>query len=298
MPYTVFISHSSADLEAAKHVASLLRGEGITVLSVGDVVLGDRWLDALAARIRTSDEMAVLVSTHSLRSQAIAAEVGAAHGLHKPLIPILIDVDPDEVPAFLRHRRLVDYADLTAYIGSVRRRAAGLQRRGAGDDTYREISRKHHRGAEIPLEEWLQRIDIPSTVDVEREAEEAVARQGFARILSVLQGRGTKRRAWERVRAVTEGASQQDLSSALKSAYPNVRHTQDVGRALARDLRTVFQAMEAVAHDLQRETSAGLEREFYGQCAAIARRHVKEGFRTTAVLRELDALTTLAASAE
>ncbi len=107
----VFISHSQVDREAALALAEALRTEGLTTfVDVENLHSGDRWLDALQARVADCSAFVVLVGRQGVQ-RWVGAEVSAALTRHLmptgdvprlPIHPVLLgDAAPDALPPFL-----------------------------------------------------------------------------------------------------------------------------------------------------------------------------------------------------
>lgn len=95
----LFISHSSTDSWIARKVAEDLERLGITVfLDAKDLESGDVFDEAISEEIRRTDEMLVIISPAALKSMWVILEFGAAQVLRKRLIPILVNVSPNELP--------------------------------------------------------------------------------------------------------------------------------------------------------------------------------------------------------
>lgn len=95
----VFISHSSAETWIARKVCEDIMRLGIDVfLDNKDIQTGDDFDGKTNEHILDSDEIIVLVSQAALRSNWVMIECGAARVLRKRLVPILIDVAPNELP--------------------------------------------------------------------------------------------------------------------------------------------------------------------------------------------------------
>lgn len=137
---SVFISHSQVDRDTALALAEALRAKGLaTFLDLENLHSGDRWLDALQARLVDCTAFVVLVGSQGVQ-RWVGAEVGAALNQHLsptgdsprlPIHPVLLgDTAPEALPPFLALFQAVRWstdqpdapADLVAAL------AAGQQR--------------------------------------------------------------------------------------------------------------------------------------------------------------------------
>jgi len=101
----VFISYSTTDTWIARKICEDLGRIGVEVfLDSKDIESGDDVEEAVRQHLVTSDELLLLVSSASLSSHWVMMEVGAARTLGKRLVPVLINVSPNELPQpFNRH---------------------------------------------------------------------------------------------------------------------------------------------------------------------------------------------------
>jgi hypothetical protein len=92
--YRVFISHSSKDLFIARQVAKEIRSIGVkTWLDDNNLEAGGILVKDVLDGIKGSNEAVVLLSSDSVQSQWVNAEIGAILALDKRLTPLLINVD-------------------------------------------------------------------------------------------------------------------------------------------------------------------------------------------------------------
>ncbi len=94
--YLVFLSHSSRDNWLANVIAQKMRSASIRVwidemsLSGGDTVI-----PSIVDGMKTANEVVVLVSNESIKSQWVSAEIGIAVALGKRITPLLNNIDHD-----------------------------------------------------------------------------------------------------------------------------------------------------------------------------------------------------------
>ena len=104
----VFISYSSKDSAMAGSLSTVLNTLRVkTFLAHDDINVGAQWKDAVRKGICECDMLVALVTPNFRRSEYTDQEVGAAWGLGKPLLPVLVD---REAPAgFITERQGMEY---------------------------------------------------------------------------------------------------------------------------------------------------------------------------------------------
>ena len=110
----IFLSHSGADTQEAKHLAHVLRQGGVNVwLDVEELKPGDLWMDELDAALQRADAFAVYVGRSGVR-QWVSREVRVALDRNTldpsfHVFPILgPGADVDSLPTFLTQHQWVD----------------------------------------------------------------------------------------------------------------------------------------------------------------------------------------------
>jgi len=96
MPADVFVSHSSADKDAAETICRTLEGRGLSCwLSWRDIGGGDSYQEAIVAAIDVAKVMVLVFSAHTNASREVAKEIGLASQCGLRVIPARIeDVKP------------------------------------------------------------------------------------------------------------------------------------------------------------------------------------------------------------
>ncbi|UCG42761.1 MAG: toll/interleukin-1 receptor domain-containing protein, partial [candidate division WOR-3 bacterium] len=86
----IFISHSETDEPVARDLGTELEKAGLRVwFHERDSLPGPTYLTQVAAALRESQAVIVLVSPASLKSHEVTNEIARAHQLHKPFVPVL-----------------------------------------------------------------------------------------------------------------------------------------------------------------------------------------------------------------
>lgn len=96
---SLFISHSSADSEAAASFCSHLRAHGFEAVFLDfDVDLGlpagKQWEEELYAQLRRSDAVVFLASPASVASSWCAIEISLARSIGRPIFPVVLSEGP------------------------------------------------------------------------------------------------------------------------------------------------------------------------------------------------------------
>ncbi len=115
----VFISYAQPDRALAELAAKTLTEAGLEVwLDVWQVLPGDNPAAALAEALRAADAMVLLLTPHSVESNAVQSELSYALGKRSfkgRLVPVYADVARSEIPWVLRETG-IQGIDLSAYV--------------------------------------------------------------------------------------------------------------------------------------------------------------------------------------
>jgi hypothetical protein len=123
--YQVFVSHDSQDKEQASKIAAALGAKGMrTFLASRDLKSGDPWAEAIRQALLSSQELCVLCSPDSVKSEWVTTEWGAGWALGKTVVPILHRVDLGQLPVRLRLIQALDLDKLADYVTHVAARKA------------------------------------------------------------------------------------------------------------------------------------------------------------------------------
>ena len=127
--YTVFLSHSSRDSWLASIIAQKFRAAGAKVwIDEMSLVGGDELLRGVSEGMRSVDEAVVLVSSESLKSQWVAAEIGMAAVLKKRITGLLNNVDYDAM-APLKGIKSYELNLIDNFVQQLKRRVAESKRK-------------------------------------------------------------------------------------------------------------------------------------------------------------------------
>lgn len=122
----VFISHSSRDKWIARRISQDLNSFGVeTFLDEKDIESGTPIDDTIGEHLKDCDECILLLSPSALTSHWVLIEIGGAKALGKRLVPILLHVGANEIPAPISKHLARDINEIEKYYDEVRQRLAG-----------------------------------------------------------------------------------------------------------------------------------------------------------------------------
>jgi hypothetical protein len=122
----VFVSHSHKDRWIAKQCARLIEeaaGPRVEVFfDEQDIEGGQSIPDSVRSGIEKCDECVVLLTRYSKDRPWVLIEMGAAWGLHKPIIAIMDKIGPKEMPDIVFPYKAIDLNDFDQYINQLLKR--------------------------------------------------------------------------------------------------------------------------------------------------------------------------------
>ncbi len=117
-----FISSTREDLALAQDLARRLEAAGIQVSPVKKAAaVGDKIPNTVNRGLREADEAMIIMTKESGASFGLLTEIGMAYGLKKRVTPVVVNYDPEQLPAIAR-RQYIKYSDLTKYIAQLAKR--------------------------------------------------------------------------------------------------------------------------------------------------------------------------------
>jgi len=115
--YNVFLSYSSNDKEEADKIyKDIISQKGKIFLAEKALKPGQDFAVEIKNAIKTSDELWIILSPSSLKSDWVSTEWGAAWVLDKPIIPILHRCAPEQLPDRLQKLQCIDFYKISKYI--------------------------------------------------------------------------------------------------------------------------------------------------------------------------------------
>lgn len=104
----VFISYARQDIRIATLLSTSLEKAGVpTFHDVRSIQPGDDWKKTLLQQMKESRAVIYLASRASLASTTVQAELGMAVSARLRILPILIDITPEQLPALIRDYQAV-----------------------------------------------------------------------------------------------------------------------------------------------------------------------------------------------
>lgn len=105
----VFISHSTKDKSTASRLYQAFKNVGATpFLAPISIRPGALWKEEIFRELASSEWVFFLASESACKSSAVQQEIGAALSLKKQIIPLLLDIDPSDLPGFLGQEQAID----------------------------------------------------------------------------------------------------------------------------------------------------------------------------------------------
>lgn len=134
MPYTIFLSHASADLPWVQWIAQHAQSIGVAVyLHEYDPQPGRYIAEKVQAAIRASDVLVVLLTHNSQFSPYVQQEIGFAQGISKEVIPLVQPGIGSRSLAMLEGREYIAF-DMNTPQAGIASLLADLQRRKASKE--------------------------------------------------------------------------------------------------------------------------------------------------------------------
>lgn len=126
----VFISYSTTDEEFARTAHKALEQQGLSAFLAGmSLKPGDVWGDKIHSALRASPTVLCLMSKAACASPYVNQEFGMALSDAKTIIPVVWDMDPAELPGWLRKFQALDlrHFSVAEYAGKLNELADNLK---------------------------------------------------------------------------------------------------------------------------------------------------------------------------
>ena len=108
----VFISYSSVDEEIAKKLYNSLNKLNIKkFMAKESLEPGDKWNQKILKKLEASDWIFYLASENSIKSPTVQQELGVALIQDKIIIPLLINLNPEQLPIWISQFQAISYED-------------------------------------------------------------------------------------------------------------------------------------------------------------------------------------------
>ena len=100
----IFISYSTADEQLARFLHQHLTKEGVEVFLAGvSLQPGQQWSQEILNSLKASSWVLFLASRAACASPWVQQELGAALVTKKKLVPIIWDMEPTELPGWIKN---------------------------------------------------------------------------------------------------------------------------------------------------------------------------------------------------
>jgi hypothetical protein len=109
---TAFISYSTKDEDLAKKLHALTSMAGIETFLAGiSIEPGSNWTDVIFKKLDEAEWVFFLASKSACESHAVQQEIGASLIQKKTIIPLLIDIGPEELPGWVGNHQAINLKD-------------------------------------------------------------------------------------------------------------------------------------------------------------------------------------------
>lgn len=106
---SVFISYSIHDEAVAKQLYGVLSQAGISTFVAGiSIEPGKKWTEEIFQQLRESSWIFFLASRNACSSPAVQQELGASLIQNKIIIPVLLDITPEDLPGWVDAHQAID----------------------------------------------------------------------------------------------------------------------------------------------------------------------------------------------
>ncbi len=104
-----FISYSVKDESLAKNLHAMTSMAGIDTFLAGiSIEPGSNWTDVIFKHLDEAKWVFFLATKSSVESAAVQQELGASLIQEKNIIPVLIDITPEELPGWVGNHQAID----------------------------------------------------------------------------------------------------------------------------------------------------------------------------------------------
>jgi len=104
-----FISYSFKDEYLANGLYSAMNMAGIDTFLAGiSIEPGKKWSNVIFENLKKADWVFFIASKNSCNSQAVQQELGASLIQNKTIIPLLVDIKPEELPGWVGKHQAID----------------------------------------------------------------------------------------------------------------------------------------------------------------------------------------------
>lgn len=109
----IFISYSRKDSAYAELLSDLLQEKGYDTWTWAawtdkKVNIGENWREVIESQLKNANVVVSLVSSDYFNSEFSLIELGAAYGLGKKIVPILLSGNANDIPFVFKKFRMLD----------------------------------------------------------------------------------------------------------------------------------------------------------------------------------------------
>ena len=106
---SAFISYSVKDEQIAEQLYGAMTRMGIATFMAGiSIEPGKKWTQTIFNNLKSANWVFFIASKNACESQAVQQELGASLIQEKTIIPILIDITPEELPGWINRYQAID----------------------------------------------------------------------------------------------------------------------------------------------------------------------------------------------
>ncbi|UTW44159.1 toll/interleukin-1 receptor domain-containing protein [bacterium SCSIO 12696] len=117
---SAFISYSVQDEHMAKGLHKMTSMAGIETFLAGiSLEPGSNWTETIFKNLEQSEWVFFLATKNSVSSAAVQQELGASLVQKKTIIPVLIDITPEELPGWVGKHQAIDIKSSPELLHSV-----------------------------------------------------------------------------------------------------------------------------------------------------------------------------------
>jgi WD40 repeat protein len=233
---SLFVSHSSRDLNVARRVVERLAAEGFAALFIDfdpaqGIPAGRVWERELYAQLRKTDGVIFLASAASIASQWCFAEVSLARSLGKPVFPLRL-----EAGARLALLDDVQWVDLAEGEPAFARLWAGLRRAGLdpADSFAWDPTRSPYPGLEsFAGEDAAVFFGRDQEIDRLLELLQPTLQRGAGRFVAIVGPSGSGKSSLLRAGLLPRVERLERRWVVLPALVPGQQPTQNLARSLA-----------------------------------------------------------------
>ncbi len=126
MAYKVFISSTSRDIDLARDLAQRLdKTDAKVSLSSAEAASNEEpVITGVGRALREADEVILILTNNAVNNSGVLFDMGAAFSMRKRVTPVVIGVEPDDLPPVIKQMPYVKYGDLQNFLADLEKRAS------------------------------------------------------------------------------------------------------------------------------------------------------------------------------